>query len=133
MGVLLEPMSKPGHEMMIGIYSDTDFGLMLITGAGGVFVELLEDITITPVPVSKSQAGFQLQKLKMWKLLMGYRGNEAADVAALVELMVSLSGFAAANKEHIMEIDLNPVIVHPEGQGLTIVDAVIVNRHGGRT
>ncbi len=125
-GVLLEPMSKPGLEMMIGIYRDKDFGLMLCAGAGGVFVEVLEDIAVTPLPVSRERAGCLLQELKLWKLLTGFRGNEPADVAALVDLIVGLSGFAEANKDSIAELDLNPVIVHPEGQGLTIADALIV-------
>ena len=125
-GVLLEPMSEPGLEMMIGIYRDEDFGLMLCAGAGGLFVEVLEDVAVAPVPVSKDQAGCLLKELKIWKLLTGVRGNEPADVKALVDLMVGLSGFAEANKVDIAEVDLNPVIVHPEGQGLTIADALIV-------
>ena len=127
-GVLLEPMSAPGLEMLIGIYPDKDFGLMLCAGAGGVFVEVLDDVAVTPVPVSESQARNLLEELKIWNLLTGYRGNEPADVAALINLMVGLSRFAEANKDHIREIELNPVIVHTEGQGLTVVDALIVNK-----
>ncbi len=132
-GVLLEPMSAPGIEMLIGISPDKDFGLMLSTGAGGVLVEVMDDVAVTPVPVSESQARCLLEELKIWKLLAGYRGNEPADVTALINLMVGLSRFAEANKDHIREIELNPVIVHTEGQGLTVVDALVINRHRGRT
>ena len=132
-GVLLEPMSAPGLEMLIGISPDKDFGLMLSAGAGGVLVEVMDAVAVTPVPVSESQARYLLEELKIWKLLAGYRGNEAADVAALINLMVGLSRFAEANKDHIREIELNPVIVHTEGQGLTVVDALMINRHRGRT
>ena len=128
-GVLLEPMSKPGLEMMVGMYRDKDFGLMLSVGAGGLFVEILDDVAMTPVPVSISRARHLLEELKIWKLLTGYRGNKPADVTAFVELMVGLSGFAEANKEYIAELDLNPVTVHPEGQGLTIADALIVTNN----
>ncbi|MCY4364327.1 MAG: acetate--CoA ligase family protein [Gammaproteobacteria bacterium] len=132
-GVLLEPMSAPGIEMLIGISPDKDFGLMLSAGAGGVLVEVMDDVAVTPVPVSESQARYLLEELKIWKLLAGYRGNEPADVTALINLMVGLSRFAEANKDHIREIELNPVIVHTEGQGLTVVDALVINRHRGRT
>ena len=132
-GVLLEPMSTPGIEMLIGISPDKDFGLMLSAGAGGIFVEVLDDVAVTPVPVSESQARYLLEELKIWKLLAGYRGNEPADVAALINLMVGLSRFAEANKNHISEIELNPVIVHTAGQGLTVVDALMINRHRGQT
>ena len=127
-GVLVEPMAQPGLEFMLGIYRDADFGLMLCAGAGGLLVEVLEDVAVAPVPVSKDRAGCMLEELKMWELLTGVRGNGPADVEALVDLMVGLSGFAEANKDQISEIDLNPVIVHPDGQGLTLADALIVRR-----
>ena len=125
-GVLVEPMAEPGLELMLGIYRDQDFGLMLCAGSGGLLVEVLEDVSVAPVPVSKDRAGCMLEELKMWELLTGVRGNGPADVKALVDLMVGLSGFAEANKDQISEIDLNPVIVHPEGQGLTITDTLII-------
>ena len=112
--------------MIIGVYPDKDFGLMLSAGAGGIYTEVLEDAAVAPVPVSRERAECLLKELKMWKLLSGARGNDPADVAALVDLMTGLSGFAQANEEQITEIDLNPVIVHPGGQGLTIADALIV-------
>ena len=127
-GVLVEPMAQPGLELMLGIYRDEDFGLMLCAGAGGVFAEVLEDVAVAPVPVSRDRAGCLLKELKMWKLLTGYRGNNPADVTALVDLIIGLSGFADANKDQIAELDLNPVIVHPDGQGLTIADAFIVRK-----
>ena len=125
-GVLVEPMAEPGLELMLGIYRDQDFGLMLCAGSGGLFAEVLEDVSVAPVPVSKDRAGCMLEELKMWELLTGVRGNGPADVTALVDLMVGLSGFAEANKDQISEIDLNPVIVHPDRRGLTIADALIV-------
>lgn len=135
-GVLLEPMSAPGLETIIGVHPDKDFGLMLTAGAGGIYAEVLADAVVAPVPVSRERAGFLLKELNMWKLLSGTRGNTPADVAALLDLMTGLSRFAHANEEQVAEIDLNPVIVHPEGQGLTIADALIVRiscRHRGRT
>ena len=125
-GVLLEPMSAPGLETIIGVYPDKDFGLMLTAGAGGIYAEVLADAVVASVPVSRERAERLLQELKMWQLLTGTRGNDPADVAALVDLMSCLSGFAKANAAQVAEIDLNPVIVHPEGQGLTIADALIV-------
>jgi acetyltransferase len=127
-GVLVEPMAEPGLEMLVGVFRDEDFGLMLFVGAGGVFVEVMEDVVVSPVPVNNSRAGNLLKDLKIWKLLKGFRGSARADVLALVNLMVGLSIFADANRDRIKEVELNPVIVHPEGRGLTVVDALIVNK-----
>lgn len=129
-GVLAEPMAGAGVEMILGIVRDADFGPMLMVGSGGVLVELLEDVALSPVPVSAAEAGRLLDSLTGVKLLRGVRGAPPADREALVALMVRLSEFAAAAGDALSELDLNPVIVHPEGQGLTVADALIVAADG---
>jgi acetate---CoA ligase (ADP-forming) len=130
-GVLVQAMAPPGHEIILGITRDATFGPMLMVGLGGIHVEVLRDVAFAPVPIVREEALSLLGELKGAALLDGVRGAAPADQAALAELMSKLSRFAADHADLIEEIDLNPVIVHPEGQGLTVVDALIVKRNLG--
>ena len=127
-GVLVQAMARRGHEMILGITTDPDFGPMLMVGLGGIHVEVLRDVAFAPVPLAAEEALALLGQLKGAALLDGVRGEPAADRAALAHLMVALSRFAADHADAIAEVDLNPVIVHPAGEGLTVVDALIVKR-----
>jgi acyl-CoA synthetase (NDP forming) len=127
-GVLVQAMARPGCDIILGITRDANFGPMLMVGLGGIHVEVLRDVAFAPVPIGREEALVLLDGLKGAALLAGVRGAPAADRAALVELMATLSRFAADHADLIEEIDLNPVIVHPEGQGVTVVDALIVKR-----
>jgi len=125
-GVLVQPMAPPGREVIIGIKRDATFGPMLMVGLGGVQVEILKDVALSPVPLGASEARELLARLKGAPLLDAHRGLPAADIDALAELMVRLSHFAADHADAIAEIDLNPVLVHPRGKGVSVVDALIV-------
>jgi acetyltransferase len=127
-GVLVQAMAAPGLEMILGVTRDPDFGPMLMVGLGGIHVEILRDVVFAPVPLGKDEALRLLSELKGSALLDGARGAPRADRMALAELIATLSRFAADHGDLIEEIDLNPVIVHPEGQGLSVVDALIVKR-----
>jgi acyl-CoA synthetase (NDP forming) len=127
-GVLVQAMAKRGQEMILGITSDPVFGPMLMVGLGGIHVEVLKDVAFAPVPLSTDEALALIGELKSAAVLDGVRGARPADKAALAELMVALSCFAADHADQIAEIDLNPVIVHPEGDGLSVVDALIVKK-----
>ncbi|TMJ51999.1 MAG: acetate--CoA ligase family protein [Alphaproteobacteria bacterium] len=127
-GVLVQPMARPGHEMILGVTRDATFGPMLMVGLGGIHVEVLADVAFAPVPIGPAEALSLLGELKGAALLDGVRGAARADRPALAELMATLSRFAADHADLIEEIDLNPVIVHPQGAGLTVVDALIVKR-----
>ena len=126
-GVLIEPMAGDGVEMIVGVNRDPDFGPMLTVGSGGILVELIDDALTLPVPVSSAQARNLLKGLRGWALLEGLRGRPASDVEALVELIVAVSRYAAVNARTLRSLDLNPVIVHPKGDGLTIADALILS------
>jgi acetate---CoA ligase (ADP-forming) len=91
-----------------------------------VQVEILKDVALSPVPLGAGEARELLGRLKGAALLDAHRGTPPADVDALVELMVRLSQFAADHADTIAEIDLNPVLVHPHGNGVSVVDALIV-------
>jgi acyl-CoA synthetase (NDP forming) len=127
-GVLVQAMARRGREIILGISRDPDFGPMLMVGLGGIHVEVLKDVAFAPVPLGTEEALDLIGQLKGAALLDAVRGEPAADRDALAQLMVALSRFAADHADAIAEIDLNPVIVHPAGEGLTIVDALIVKR-----
>src|SRR5438034_9215331 len=127
-GVLVQAMARRGREIILGITRDPDFGPMLMVGLGGIHVEVLKDVAFAPVPLGADEALDLIGQLKGAALLDAVRGEPAADRDALARLMVALSRFAADHADAIAEIDLNPVIVHAAGEGLTIVDALIVKR-----
>ena len=127
-GVLVQQMARPGIEIILGISRDPDFGSMLMVGLGGIHVEVLRDVAFAPVPIGPDEALSLLGELRGAALLDGVRGAPPADRATLAELIAALSRFAADHADQIEEIDLNPVIVHPQGQGLSVVDALIVRR-----
>jgi acetate---CoA ligase (ADP-forming) len=93
-----------------------------------VLVEALGDIALAPVPLDRAAAGALLGRLKGAAILGAHRGAPPADTEALIDVMVRLSHFAADHADDITEIELNPVIVHAKGQGVTVVDALIVKQ-----
>jgi acetate---CoA ligase (ADP-forming) len=101
---------------------------MIMVGFGGITTELFRDVIYRPAPVSAVEAASMLAELKAAPLLNGFRGAAKADSAALSQLIAQVSVLAAAYREHIAEIEINPVLVHPEGQGVTIVDALVVKK-----
>ena len=127
-GVLVQAMAKRGQEIILGITRDATFGPMLMVGLGGIHVEVLKDVAFAPVPLDAEEALALVGGLKGAALLDGVRGAKPADKRALAELMVALSRFAADHADQIAEIDLNPVIVHEAGEGLSVVDALIVKQ-----
>ena len=127
-GVLVQPMAPPGREVILGVNRDERWGPLLMIGLGGVLVEALGDVALAPVPLDREQALALIARLKGAKLLGAYRGMPAADIEALAELMAKLSQFAFDHADDIAEIDLNPVIVHDKGAGVSVVDALIVKR-----
>ena len=128
-GVLVGPMAKKGVEIIIGTMQDATFGPMVMAGFGGVTTELFRDVVYRPAPVSAPEAASMLAELKAAPLLSGFRGAARADVPLLCHLIEKVSLLAARLRNDIAEIELNPVLVHPEGQGVTIVDALVVRRN----
>jgi acyl-CoA synthetase (NDP forming) len=125
-GVLVQPMARPGREVILGINRDPRWGPLLMVGLGGVLVEAMADTALAPVPLDPDAALALIARLKGARLFGAYRGAPEADIEALAALMVTLSQLAADHAETIAEIDLNPVIVHAKGDGVTVVDALIV-------
>ncbi len=127
-GVLVGPMAPKGVEIIVGTMTDETFGPMVMVGLGGITTELFRDVVYRPAPVSAEEAGAMLAGLKAAPLLNGFRGGAKADVPALSQLIADISMLASRHAKEIAEIELNPVLVHPEGRGSTIVDALVVGR-----
>lgn len=125
-GVLVQPMLPPGLEVIIGVNNDAQFGPMILAGLGGVFVEVFKDTALYPAPLNKAEALDMLAGLKARKLLDGYRGAAPRDLDALADCLVRIAAFAADHKDSVRELDLNPVFVYEQGQGVRIADALIV-------
>lgn len=102
------------------------FGPMVMVGFGGVAAEVYQDVVYRPAPVTVAQAGEMIDRLKAAARLDGFRGAAQADRAALAELIVQLSRVAMAVIHVVAEIDLNPVMVHSDGEGVSIIDALVV-------
>ena len=116
-GVLVGPMAKKGVEIIVGTLQDATFGPMIMVGLGGITTELFRDVIYRPAPVSAAEASAMLAELKAAPLLNGFRGAAKADVAALSQLIAQVSVLAAQHAGEISEIEINPVLVHPDGPG----------------
>ena len=130
-GVLVQPMAPKGIEVILGVSRDPVFGPQLMVGLGGILVEVLKDVAFAPVPMTKGEALDLLKQLRGYPILEGVRGAGPADVDALADVMVRLARFAADFAGDVTEIDLNPVLVHPRGEGVSIADALIVREGDG--
>ena len=122
--VLVAPMAGAGVEMILGMTRDEQFGPTLLIGVGGIHAEVLRDVVLALPPFDAAWARRLIDRLKLRRLLDGIRGQPAGDVAALAEAASRLSGLAVALGDLIKEIDVNPIIVGPEG--CVAVDALVV-------
>jgi acetate---CoA ligase (ADP-forming) len=127
-GVLVQRMAPAGREVIVGISRDECWGPLLMLGLGGVMVEAVGDAVLAPVPLDHEAAVALIHRLKASAVFGSYRGMPPADTEALADLMIKLSQFAFDHADDIAEVDLNPVIVHGKGDGVTVVDALIVKR-----
>jgi acyl-CoA synthetase (NDP forming) len=123
-GVVLQPMISEGVETMIGITDDPLFGSLVGFGLGGVHVEVLGDVQFRVAPLTDRDADELLHGIRGYKLLQGFRGHQPADIDALREVLLRIARLAEEVPE-IAELDLNPVIALPPGNGCRIVDARI--------
>jgi len=125
-GVLVQPMAPSGTEIMVGAKIDPAFGPLIVSGIGGVMVELLKDTQLELAPINKDEAKAMLAKLKSRALLTGFRGSEPVDQDKLADIIVRLSEFADDQQDLIAELDVNPLIC--AGSRIVAVDALIVKK-----
>ena len=125
-GMLVQEMAKkPVAEMILGITRDPQFGPAVIFGTGGVLVEILKDSAIGIPPLSKEEAMRMIESTKGYKMLTGFRGAPKGDIDALAETLVKVGRFAASGSDKIAALDVNPLLVYPEGEGVLAVDALL--------
>ncbi len=122
-GVLLSPMAAPGQECIIGMIRDAQFGPVIMFGLGGIFVEVLKDVSFRIAPLADEDIDEMIREIKGYKILTGVRGEKPKDIEAIKGVLAKLSEIAINNPE-ITEIDLNPVIVREKG--LSIVDSRVL-------
>ncbi|MDO9097817.1 MAG: acetate--CoA ligase family protein [Candidatus Methanoperedens sp.] len=112
-GILIQQMAPTGHETIVGLKKDAQFGHALMFGLGGIFVEVYKDVSFRVVPIEKSDALDMISEIKGYPILKGIRGRKPADIDAIARVLVSVSDMA--EKENIIELDINPLIVNESG------------------
>jgi acetate---CoA ligase (ADP-forming) len=125
-GVTLEPMVKGGIEILVGITRDNVFGFMLTVGLGGVWTELMKDVRHRLLPVDAAGAEQMLRELKGFELLNGYRGAPKADVSAAARAIAAVCDAVLAGGDQVREVEVNPLLVLPEGRGAVAIDALVL-------
>lgn len=126
-GLLVSEMIAEGTEMILGMVRDPELGTTLMLGAGGIFVETIRDVGYRLAPLHRSEAEAMIDELKSAAVLAGARGRAPGDRAALVDALCRLSDLAEDLGERISELEINPLIVLPEGQGVRALDALVVS------
>jgi succinyl-CoA synthetase beta subunit len=124
-GVLVEKMLAKHIELMVGAKRDPDWGTVLLVGLGGIWVEALGDVQPLSAHADAAQIIEALRKLRSAKLLAGFRGAPPADIEAVAQVVMAIGRLMQTVPE-LTEIDVNPLMVHPKGQGVTALDALIV-------
>ncbi len=124
-GVLIEKMAPKGQEVIIGMRRDPGFGPMMMFGMGGIFVELFKDVAFKVAPITRLDALDMIQSTKAGTLLAGYRGKPKTDIDAVVDMILRLS-LLAMDYPQISEIEINPLVVFPEGEGALALDGRVI-------
>lgn len=125
-GILVQAMSEPGLEMIVGITNKDGFGPIIMLGFGGITVEENRDVAFGIAPIDTEQCQSLIKSLRGSVLL----NDVNYDLSSLKNFIVSLSNFAVSASDYIQEIDLNPILVHPPGQGVSVVDALMIRTDG---
>jgi acetate---CoA ligase (ADP-forming) len=125
-GVLMSPMVRGGVEMILGVQSDPVFGPVVMLGLGGIFVEVLRDVTFRIAPFGVEEAHRMIGELRGRAMLEGARGQPPCDIEALAQALSNLSVFVKAKSAEFTSIDINPLLVRPKGQGAAALDALIL-------
>jgi acetate---CoA ligase (ADP-forming) len=129
-GFLVQELVKGGVEMILGVRRDPQLGPIVLLGMGGVAVDLFDDIALRLLPISRIDAEAMLGELRTAKLLSGYRGAKACDVEALVDAVLCVAEMGEALADRLVEAEINPLVVLPEGRGVCAVDGLVVLRAG---
>jgi acyl-CoA synthetase (NDP forming) len=124
-GILVQQMAPQGHELIVGLKKDSQFGHALMFGLGGIFVEVYKDVSFRVVPIEKSEALDMISQIRGYPILKGIRGRKPANIEAIAHVLVSVSQMA--QKENIIELDINPLMVNETGAVAVDARAMIEN------
>jgi acyl-CoA synthetase (NDP forming) len=125
-GILVQQMVRGGVEVIVGVKNDPVFGPTVLFGMGGILTELMKDVSLRVCPLSLVDVREMMAEVKGFKLLQGFRGQGAYDIAALEDTLLKVSSMAYQLKDRLSELDINPLIVLPEGKGVRAVDVLTV-------
>ena len=125
-GVLVQEMVADAVEVIVGVSYDSQLGATILFGSGGVMVEVYNDVSLRLCPIDESDALEMIAEVKGARLLEGFRGQPAADIAALSDTLVRVSQLGAQLEGSLAELDINPLMVLPTGQGVRAADAVAI-------
>lgn len=125
-GFLVQERIRSGVEMILGFHRDPQLGPVILLGAGGVAAELFQDTALRLLPIARADAEAMVEELKAARLLRGYRGAPPADITALVDAVMAFAAMAGAAGERLLEAEINPLFVLPEGEGARAVDGLAV-------
>lgn len=125
-GIAIQEMAPWGTEVILGSINDPTFGPTMMFGLGGIFVEVLKDVTFRVAPISEDQATEMLGEIRAAPILKGVRGEAPRDCKALAETITKYSTMILDLQDEIAETDANPVLVYEEGKGLKVVDARVI-------
>jgi acyl-CoA synthetase (NDP forming) len=124
-GILVQEMAQDGIEAILGVTNDALFGPAVMFGLGGIFTEVVKDVSFRLAPVTASVAREMIEEIAAYPVLAGARGRPRADVDALADAIVRLSALAVDLKDQVAELDINPLFVFAEGRGVKAADALI--------
>lgn len=124
-GVLVQEMVRKGREMLVGVSRDPQFGPLIGVGMGGVYVEVLRDVAFRLAPISRREVAEQVRSIRTFALLRGVRGEAMADIDAIEDVVLRISQLVTDFPE-IVEMDINPLVVHNAGEGAIVLDARII-------
>jgi acetyltransferase len=124
-GVLIQEQVRKGRELLVGVNRDPQFGPLVAFGMGGIYVEVLKDVAFRLAPISRESAHAQVREIRTFPLLHGVRGEPPADIVAAEEVVLRVSQLVTDFPE-IVEMDINPLVVHNQGEGAIVLDARII-------
>jgi len=125
-GVLVQEMIQEGVEVIVGIFRDQQFGPVILFGLGGIFVEVLKDISLRVPPITRYDAEEMIKEIKGYRILEGFRGKTRSDIEAVIDVLLKVSRLSVDLKDIVLEMDLNPIIVGPKDRGAKVVDARLI-------
>lgn len=129
-GVLIQEQVPEGIELIVGIHNDPLFGPAVMLGLGGIYAEVMGDVSVRVAPIGRLEALSMIRELKAYPILDGARGRPKADIDALADVLVRVSAMAIDLRDELSELDINPLFVFPAGLGVKAADALIRSRGG---